>query len=172
MARPQRQRTTVDAFETEVSPADAERRLRESDDAMVAATAERVLYYPYRLFTFDLHAEALLNELDDTVYCAVDLCNGDELFVDDLPTVAERRVETDAVVPTGDLDADPEGIARRYLLEMARKHLRVGSAPDLSVAADRRVYRPFHLVECETADGVFLSYIVDGLTGDFHRVYA
>lgn len=166
-----RARTTVSVFDADVSAADAEQTLLETDEEMVAATADGVVYYPYRVFGFDLHAEALLDEFEDRVYCGVDLCNDKELFLESEPTPTEEVVDEDAVVPPSDDVEDPERTARRYLFELARKEFRVGSPPDLTVVDDRVVHRPFHVVDCETADGTFLSYVVDGVKGDFHRIY-
>lgn len=166
-----RSRTTVTSFELAVSAADAEETLLRTDEAMTETTADGLVYYPYRVFGFDLHAEALLDEFDDRVYCGIDLCNDKETFIDERPPTTERVVDRDALVPPSDDVEDPERTARRYLLEVARKELRVGSPPDLTVVEDRRIHRPFHVVECETEDGTFLTYIVDGVTGDFHRVY-
>jgi hypothetical protein len=163
--------STVTVFDTEVSAATAEQTLLETDEAMVGTTADGLVYYPYRLFGFDLHAEALLDEFDDRVYCGIDLCNGKEMFIEQAPTMTEQVVDEEAIVPVDTDIANPKRTARRYLLELVRKELRVGSPPDLSVVEDRRVYRPFYVVECETSGETFLTYIVDGVTGSFHRVY-
>jgi hypothetical protein len=164
-------RTTISVFDADVSSSDAVRTLLETDDELVEATTDGVVYYPYRVFGFDLHAEALLDEFDDRVYCGVDLCNDKEMFIDEKPTPTEYVVDGDAVVPPSDDVTDPEQTARRYLFELARKEFRVGSPPDLTVVKDRRIHRPFHVVDCETADETFLTYVVDGVTGGFHRIY-
>lgn len=162
---------TVTVFDTEVSAATAEQTLLETDKAMVDTTADGLVYYPYRVFGFDLHAEALFDEFNDRVYCGIDLCNGKEMFIEQTPTTTKQVITEEAIVPVDTDIANPKRTARRYLLELVQRELRVGSPPDLSVVEDRRVYRPFHVVECETGDGMFLTYIVDGVTGSFHRVY-
>lgn len=165
------QQTTIAVFETSVSPTDAEETLVETDAEMADATADRVVYYPYRVFEFELHAEALLDEFDDRVYCGVDLCNDKEMFIDEPPDPAEAVVDEDALVPPADEPTAPEQTARRHLVNLARKELRVGSPPDLTVVDDRRIYRPFHVVTCTTTAEQRLTYIVDAVTGEFHRVY-
>lgn len=164
-------RTTVTVFDTTVSVAEAEQTLLETDTEMADTTADGLVYYPYRIFGFDLHAEALLDDFNDQVYCGVDLCNGKEMFIEESPQTVDRVVNEDAIVPADPNITDPKRTARHYLLELARKELRVGSPPDLQVIDDRRIYRPFHLIECTTADETSLTYIVDSVTGDFHRVY-
>lgn len=164
--------TPIVTFPMDVPASDAEDILLDTDDEIATTTATDITYYPYQVYTFDLHADALLNEFSDHVACGVDLCNGQELFLEDPPTTTETSVPRESVVaPNPDSIQDPETIARHYLLELARKELRVGSPPDLTLVDDTRVHRPFHIVECETTDNVFLTYIVDGITGDFHRVY-
>ncbi|WP_433633470.1 hypothetical protein [Halomicrococcus sp. NG-SE-24] len=151
--------------------AEAEQTLLETDTEMADTTADGLVYYPYRVFGFNLHAEAFLDDFSDQVYCGVDLCNGKEMFIEEAPETVDQVVDEDAVVP---VDADienPKRTARHYLLELARKELRVGSPPDLQVIEDRRIYRPFHLIKCATANEISLTYIVDSITGDFHRVY-
>lgn len=162
---------SVTVFETTISAAEAEQTLLETDTEMTDTTTDRFVYYPYRVFGFDLQATAFLDEFSDRVYCGVDLCNGKELFIEDSPQTTDQVVDKDAIVPSSDDITDPKRTARQYLLELARKELRVGSPPDLTVVADHRVYRLFHLVDCETTEGTFLTYIVDSVTGDFHRVY-
>lgn len=164
-------RTTITVFDTDVSSAEAEQTLFETDEAMVEVTADGVVYYPYRVFGFDLHANALLNEFNDRVYCGIDLCNDKELFIDEKPTTTEHVVDEDAIVPPANDVKNPERTARQYLFELARKEFRVGSPPDLTVVEVQRIYRPFHVVECKTSDETFLTYIVDGVSSDFHRVY-
>ncbi|RZV06448.1 hypothetical protein BDK88_3447 [Natrinema hispanicum] len=163
--------TTITIFETDVSSAAAEKILVDTDTEMADATADRLVYYPYRVFGFDLHAEALLDEFGDRVYCGVDLCNDKEMFIEEAPKTTETVVDEDTLVPPADDLTDPERTARRYLVDLARKELRVGSPPDLTVVADRRVYRPFHVVTCATTAAQRLTYIVDAVTGEFHRVY-
>ncbi|ELY72927.1 hypothetical protein C488_14652 [Natrinema pellirubrum DSM 15624] len=158
-------------FETDVSSTDAEETLVKTDAEMADATAEKLVYYPYRVFEFDLHAEALLDEFDDRVYCGVDLCNNKEMFIDESPDPTETVIAEDAVVPTADESIDPERTARRHLVNLARKELRIGSAPDLTVVDDIRIYRPFHVVTCTTTAEQQLTYIVDAVTGEFHRIY-
>lgn len=162
---------TVIAFDQAVTAADAEQTLLETDEKMVQATADGCVYYPYRVFGFDLHAKALLDEFEDRIYCGIDLCNDKEMFIDERPVTTEKTVKEDALVPPDPEIEDPEQTARHYLFEIARKELRVGSPPELTVVEDQRMYRPFHLIECRTATETFLTYIVDGVSGDFHRVY-
>ncbi|MFC6716076.1 hypothetical protein ACFQGT_17515 [Natrialbaceae archaeon GCM10025810] len=162
---------TVAVFDPTVLAADAEQILLETDEEMIQATADGYVYYPYRVFGFHLRAKALIDEFEERVYCGIDLCNDKEMFIDQQPTLTERTVTEDALVPPAPEIEDPKQTARHYILELARKELRVGSPPELTVIEDQRVYRPFHLVECQTASGTFLTYIVDGVRGDFHRVY-
>ncbi|GAA0255964.1 hypothetical protein ACFFQF_16230 [Haladaptatus pallidirubidus] len=162
---------SVTVFNTTVSAEEAEQTLLETDTDMAETTADRLVYYPYRVFGFDLHAEAFLDDFTDRVYCGVDLCNGKEVFIEEAPQTTEQVVNADMIVPVKDETKDVERIARYYLLELVRKELRVGSPPDLHVVEDYRIYRPFHLVDCTTSDETSLTYIVDSVTGDFHRVY-
>ncbi len=164
-------RQTVAVFDSTVSTADAEQTLLETDEEMIQATTDGYVYYPYHVFGFHLHAKALLDEFEEQVYCGIDLCNDKEMFIDQQPATTEQTVNEDALVPPDPTLEDPERTARHYLLEIARKEFRVGSPPELTVVEDQRVYRPFHLVECKTTTGTFLTYIVDGVSGDFHRVY-
>lgn len=162
---------TITLFERETSAASAERALLETDEEMTAAEATGLVHYPYRVFGIGLRAKALFEEYQDRVYCGVDLCQGKELFIGERPTLVERSIDTDTLISADESVVDPERTARQHVLELSRTQLRVGSAPELGVVEDRRVHRPFHVVECETVDGVFLTYIVDGVSGDFHRVY-
>ncbi|QFU84557.1 hypothetical protein [Natronorubrum aibiense] len=163
--------TTIAVFETDISPATAAEILIKTDEKMVDATADSLVYYPYHVFGFDLHAEALLDEFDDRIYCGIDLCNDKEVFIDEVPNTMEQVVDEEAIVPPETGIRDPEQTARAYLMELARKELRVGSPPDLTVVENRRIHRPFHVVTCETTTEQRLTYIVDAVTGDFHRVY-
>ncbi|WP_435157862.1 hypothetical protein [Haladaptatus sp. DFWS20] len=162
---------SVTVFDTTVSAEEAEQTLIETDIDMAETTADRLVYYPYRVFGFDLHAEAFFDDFTDRVYCGVDLCNGKEVFIEEAPQTTDQVVDADMVVPVADEIEDAQQIARYYLLELVRKELRVGSPPDLHLIEDRRIYRPFHLVDCKTSDKTSLTYIVDSVTGDFHRVY-
>ncbi|WP_266081905.1 hypothetical protein [Haladaptatus caseinilyticus] len=162
---------SITVFDTAVSAEEAEQSLLKSDTDMAETTADRLVYYPYRVFGFDLHAEAFLDEFTDRVYCGVDLCNGKEVFIEEAPKTTDKVVDADLIVPVTDEIEDAQRIARYYLLELVRKELRVGSPPDLHPVEDRRIYRPFHLVDCTTSDKTSLMYIVDGVTGDFHRIY-
>lgn len=166
-----RSQQTIAAFDPTVSAADAEQTLLETDEDMVQATADGCVYYPYHMFGFHLHAKALLDEFEERVYCGIDLCNDKELFIEEQPNTVERTVNKDALIPPDPNLENPERTARHYLLEIARKEFRVGSPPELTVVEEQRVYRPFHLVECKTTTGTFLTYIVDSVSGDFHRVY-
>ncbi|ODR83260.1 hypothetical protein BG842_09975 [Haladaptatus sp. W1] len=166
---PQRQQVKV--FDREISEAEAESILFGTDEEILETTAEHPIYYPYQVFSFDLHAEALLNELDDRVHCGIDLCHGKELFINRLPTLHEKTVETDMLIPPSGSIADPETAARNYLLELVRKELRSSRPPDFTTVENQRLHRPFHIVECQTTSGDFLTYIVDGVSGDFHRLY-
>jgi hypothetical protein len=166
---PQRQQVKV--FNWEISEAEAESILFGTDEEILETTAQYPIYYPYQVFSFDLHAKALLNELDDRVHCGIDLCHGKELFINRLPTLHEKAVNTDMIIPPSGSIVDPETAARNYLLELVRKELRSSRPPDFTTVKNQKLYRPFHVVECQTTSGNFLTYIVDGVSGDFHRLY-
>ena len=102
---PQRQQVKV--FNWDISEAEAESILFETDEEILETTAEHPVYYPYQVFSFDLHAKALLNELDDRVHCGIDLCHGKELFINQLPTLHEKTINTDRLIPPSGFDCRP-----------------------------------------------------------------
>ncbi|MFB9807259.1 hypothetical protein ACFFQF_19405 [Haladaptatus pallidirubidus] len=60
---------SVTVFNTTVSAEEAEQTLLETDTDMAETTADRLVYYPYRVFGFDLHAEAfqMISPTESTV---------------------------------------------------------------------------------------------------------
>lgn len=160
----------VTVFRTAVDADEAASRLAASADEMVRASTERRLYYPYHVVAYRVEVDALFNSFDEVIRCGVDLRNDKALLVDGLETT-EVSVPADGVLPAEHAAEEVRRTARSYVTEVAHRRLTIGRSMSLTRLEDSRRYRPFHLVECETADGDELAYIVDGVSGDFHRVY-
>ncbi|WP_101295778.1 hypothetical protein [Halegenticoccus soli] len=162
---------TIESFPLRVDAAEAARTLVESDERMDRATPHSILYYPYGVFAFEVRAEALLNSFREKVTCAVDLINEKELLVDEQPTPEQRSVPQQNVLSTPHSVADVESAARTYLFEVTQQRLKLVRTPTLRALSRALLYRPFHALECTTVSGDEYDYVVDGVSGKFHRIY-
>lgn len=164
--------TQITGFPMEVDADEAATRLAATDTEIVDVSIEDCLYYPYHVATYRVEVDALFNSFDEEIDCGVDLRSGTALLVDDLGAV-DVTVPTDAILPaeydeTGD---EVMETTRSYITEVAHRRLTIGRSMDLTRLESTRRYRPFHLAICETVDGNEFTYIVDGVSADFHRVY-
>lgn len=155
----------------QVNTTAAQETLRESDEAMERVNVLELLYYPYGIFVFDIHAEALLNSFQDEVVCGIDLVNGKELLIDETLDPDVKPVPDHNVLSAKKSLEDAKSAARTYLMEVAQQRLKVIRSPTITLQDHQRLYRPFHFLKCNTTDGRQYYYAVDGVTGDFHRVY-
>ncbi|WP_129113676.1 hypothetical protein [Halegenticoccus tardaugens] len=162
---------TIESFPLRVTADDAVQILTESDTDMAAAAPHALLYYPYGIFEFEVQADALLNSFRETVVCAVDLINEKELLVDEQPTPNRRSVPPRNVLSTSHSVVDVESAARTYLFEITQQRLKLIRTPTLEVRSRTLLYRPFHVLECTTTAGDEYDYVVDGVSGEFHRIY-
>lgn len=163
--------TRLAAFPVRTTADEAASLLASTDGDLVDASATETLYYPYQLSEVRVAADALLNAFERSVLCGVDLRTGKALLVDDDPGSTAASVPAERVLPAERDGEEAAEIARSYVAEVAHRRLTVGRSAELTELAVFRRYRPFHLVACRTADGGRLTYIVDGVTSDFHRVY-
>lgn len=162
---------TVNTFSTEVDVTAARSSLIESDERMAEATIRTQLYYPYQVIMFKLSAETLLSTVDEKMVCGVDLVNGKELLIDERPTSMSVTVPETDVLTAQQSREEAISAARYYVLQISQRRLKFTHTPDITLLESRLLYRPFHLADCQTTNDESYRYIVDSVSGNFHRVY-
>lgn len=156
-------------FPTQITADEAESLLATTDDDLTRTTVIETLYYPYQIFDFRVQAEALFNSLDQELVCGVDLCREKALLLDEDPESVVKSVPCDRILPIR--HEDVLETARSYLTTIIHRRLTISQSITLAQQNCYRRYRPFYRTECQTKEGVNLQYIVDGITGAFHRVH-
>lgn len=156
-------------FPTQIRIEEAESLLAATDDDLVQIAVIETLYYPYQIFDFRVQAEALFNSLDQELVCGVDLCREKALLIDDKPELTVKSVPTDQILPIK--HDDVLETARSYLTTIIHRRLTISRSITLTQQNSYRRYRPFYHTECQTDDGTYLRYIIDGITGAFHRIH-
>jgi hypothetical protein len=164
-------KTTIEAFPQKVSLTEAEATIKNTDDEIETAQVYRDVYYPYEIFTFQIHVPMLLHTNDDTVYCGVDLVNRNELLIDSNPVHETKAISPNRILPREyNHDAVME-TARTYIHDLVNQQLKPLRAPTIECVTSRLLHRLFYIIEIETTDKNTLQYAVDSVLGEYHRIY-
>lgn len=159
----------VATFPKRLEEDDAETLLTATDNEVAQTSVVEILYYPYQIFDFRIQVEALFNSFDQAFSCGVDLRRERALLIDESLEPTVKSIPTDQALPIKHKDVTET--ARTYLTKVVHRRLTISRSVTLTRQDSYRRYRPFYHTWCQTTDGHHLHYIVDGVTGDFHRIY-
>lgn len=159
----------VAMFPKRVEEDDAETLLTTTDNEITQTSVVEILYYPYQIFDVRIQVEALFNSFDEAFSCGVDLRSERALLIDESLEPTIKSIPTDQVLPVKHEDVIET--ARTYLTKVVHRRLTISRSVTLTQQDSYRRYRPFYHTRCLTTDSHHLHYIVDGVTGDFHRIY-
>lgn len=165
-----RDKITIKTFPQKISSTEAEATLKNTDDEIKTARVHRDVYYPYEIFTFQVYVPMFLHTNDETVYCGVDLVNGNELLIDSNPVHETKTISSNQILPKEHNHDSVMEIARTYVHELINQQLKPLRPPTIEFITSRQLHRLFYIVEIEIIDEHTLQYAVDSVLGDYHRI--
>lgn len=162
---------TIESFPQRISSSEAKASIEGTDDEIEDAQVHRDIYYPYDVFTFQTHVPMLLHTNVETVYCGVDLVNGNELLIDSNLRYETRTISPTRVLPREyDHDAAMK-TARTYIRDLVNQQFKPLRTPEIESIERQLAHRLFYIVIIETTDEDTLQYAVDSVLGGYHRIY-
>lgn len=128
---------------------------------------QKLLYYPYYFFEFDISAKSLL-KLNGKIACTIDGMSGQEAIIDRKPTFSSRRQEEYDKLPVGIDERVARQIAERFVFQTISQKTKFITIPSLTVSESSLFYRPFWLAEYSLNEKGRQQLIVDAISGSYH----
>ncbi|MDM8100225.1 hypothetical protein [Oceanobacillus oncorhynchi] len=128
--------------------------------------AERIVYYPYYYFCYNVKAKRLFLPLNEKVGCAIDSISGKGSLIDYKPKWKAIEISKEQQMPEKYSLKDCTSISESFIYRSLSLKMRMISFPELKREQQQRFYRPYWVVWNER-DGSS-DFIVDGVSGQFH----
>ncbi|MDS9472867.1 hypothetical protein [Sporosarcina pasteurii] len=126
----------------------------------------RLIYYPYYFFEFEVHAKSLL-KFNGKVGCTVDALGGRGAIVDVQPEFFASQVEHVAIPSIVIVQEEASKIAEEFVFEHASTKAKFITTPKIKQTSSQLFYRPFWIAEYRrNSEGQQL--IVDAVSGSYH----
>lgn len=126
----------------------------------------RLIYYPYYFFEFDVKAKSLL-KFTGTVGCTIDALGGHGAIVDVQPELIKLQVERVKIpsITVGKSEAIKK--AESFVFESASSKAKFITIPSVKNISEQLFYRPFWLADY-TNGKAHEQLIVDAVSGSYH----
>lgn len=128
--------------------------------------AERIIYYPYYYFSYNVKAKRLFLPLNEKVGCAIDSISGRGSLIDYKPKWKEVEISEEQEMPQMYSFKDCTSISESFIYRSLSLKMRMLSFSELKREQQQRFYRPYWVVWNEKAGSS--DFIVDGVSGQFH----
>ncbi|MBP1970051.1 hypothetical protein J2Z83_002167 [Virgibacillus natechei] len=128
--------------------------------------ADRIIYYPYYFFVYNVKAKRLFLPMDEKVGCAVDAISGSGSLVDFNPKLEEAEILGEQRMQKHQTLEDCLPISESFVFRSLSLKMRMISFSHVQVEKQQLFYRPFWVVYNKNGDGQ--GFIVDGVTGQYH----
>lgn len=128
--------------------------------------AERVIYYPYYYFSYNIKAKRLFLPLNEKVGCAIDSISGRGSLIDYKPKWKELEISIEQQMPQTYTLKDCASFSESFIYRSLSLKMRMISFKELKREQQQIFYRPYWVVWNEK-DGSS-DFIVDGVSGQYH----
>ncbi|ALX50184.1 hypothetical protein [Lentibacillus amyloliquefaciens] len=129
-------------------------------------SADRIVYYPYYFFIYNVKAKRLFLPLDEKVGCAVDAINGNGSLVDSNPKWEMVEILDEQRIHESQALEDCLTISESFVYRSLSLKMRMLSVSHVKVEQQQLFYRPYWVVYNSNKTGQ--DFIVDGVTGQYH----
>lgn len=126
----------------------------------------RLIYYPYYFFEFDVKAKSLLN-FEGRVGCTIDALGGHGAIVDIQPNLIEIRAECLTVPTIAVVKSQAAKKAKRFVFESASSKAKFLTIPIIKCISSQLFYRPFWIADYKNKEAKE-QLIVDAVSGSYH----
>src|SRR5699024_5780578 len=128
--------------------------------------ADRIIYYPYYYFIYNVKAKRLFLPMDEKVGCAVDAINGNGSLVDSNPKWEAAEISEEQRMREYQALEDCLTISEIFIDLSLSLKMRMLSVSHVKVEKQHLFYRPYWVVYNSKKSGQ--DFIVDGVTGQYH----
>ncbi|WP_010531944.1 hypothetical protein [Lentibacillus jeotgali] len=128
--------------------------------------ADRIIYYPYYFFVYNVKAKRLFLPMNEKVGCAVDAISGSGSLVDYNPNFEVVEISEKQRLHQYQELEDCLPISESFIFQSLSLKMRMFSFSHVQVEKRQLFYRPYWVVYNTKGNGQ--DFIVDGVTGQYH----
>lgn len=156
-----------------VQPIQSERKKIESSfkrlDPDSDYKAERIVYYPYYYFIYNVKAKRLFLPANEQVGCTVDAVSGKGSLIDSHPKLKQLSISEEQLLDQKHSLEECLAVSKSFLFRSISLKMRMLSISNVKVEKKKLFYRPYWVVFNKTANNDNpVHFIVDAVTGQYH----
>lgn len=136
-------------------------------DRQAELEIDRIIYYPYYFFEFEVNAKSLL-KFKWKVGCTVDALGGMGAIVDVEPHFFEQEIKQDNLpVILVEKEAASKKV-EQYVFDSASSKAKFITIPKIKKVSSQLFYRPFWVANYKRSGKEMQQFIVDAVSGGYH----
>lgn len=129
--------------------------------------ADRIVYYPYYLFVYNVKAKRVFLPMNEKIGCTVDALGGKGSLADSYPKLEEINIEKKEMLERSWSLQECLSISESFVFRSLSLKMRMISFSEVQVEKKKLFYRPYWLVfNSNYKEGE--HFIVDGVSGQYH----